>query len=477
MGYKSGPAGVKEYLKSAYGSSFARAPSHASIVTSTGTRMSAALVDFMIIMMGAPASCAAYTAFLNFAKRVICSRMQCTVLALLIDEPDAVPGAKKAEQDARDASQQLSKKARLDGALCVVRSADLDKHATPVACTADFDSHAVQACTDCIALVRNRQTRYRFIDHLFDALLADQSNDGILHHAKQVGCTLLIDGMDVRGARRPASEPRQPDIVCTDHLLAAQLRRTTAVGESDMKMVHVDRALRRRVVETSSNGSPWLIMWDSTDTDEIGIAMLYVESLQNDAVASLADCATTLLTMRERGGGAPNTRYERPPSTYLVVDPACLVDCIIDDVLARRCHGTESNWLCGTAGRLYAVRTMVAAFALAGCDFVEKTNAAFKGNVLTQAAIARLASLDMPVCFVAPVDGGESTPPPPLLEELRAICEHASCITESTANRYRLQHSSCLSNVELPRLQHAAWAVRYWECCKPPEGCTKNWGF
>mgnify|MGYP006136798215 CR=1 FL=1 len=500
MGYTSGPHGVKKTLREQYPSSFLVVGAHTDCIAGAGVdpQRSAVLIDMLIVAMGIPGSVQRYEEVLRFFKAVIVKRMVGGILALLFDEPEAVPVAKLHEQRLRDerrvAPATAAKRGRSSAAAAAAAEQALS---ITVPCSEDvrlrtghgmsaqeayssnFTMLDLEQAADCHVFVRNRALRYRFFDFAIASLMEDESNDGLRKIAEQRKCVLIIDGVDTDHTLGT----RAPTIKCygciDDAMLPLFIRSGDPIGEADVKMRDIDARVRRYFCSPCTAGTeqtPAVVLWDTVDTDELGILVLYMERLHAEACKNGVGSqhVSSFLFMKEhRGAGTPVEEGAR----YLLVNPTQLRDELLQDVRAR--HGT--NTLSTPASRIAALQLVVGAFALGGCDFVhwEERKAAFKGRLLVRAAIQYAATDSLCSDDQPPGDiDSKSTPSDRMLEALRGVCTEAAGLAKESG-RNGAKHGVILRNVKKKDtcLCNAAWAVRYWDDRKPHEDFAAKWGF
>lgn len=355
MGLKSGKHGAKAELRARYPEAFREFESLADARdASMATRGETfAVIDGNVLIMSVPQAAATLDDYVKILtaslKRAIAT---CHVTVVVFDEPAAMTEAKIQEQMKRDASRA----SRASGA--VVCSADIGP-ATPVG--DNYTRQWLESARDVHSLVQNRLTRQRFFDEVSRVVLATLGaqikrwND-----SGYSGGHLIFDGVDLRGADRPASEPRVATVAGSCSRLAALFARTEPIGEGDLKLAALGRRARR-LSETNEPGfeSTKLSLCTTIDTDSFCIELIE-EAKRADVRKDKP--FNTLLCMRERTRkrGADDEKA----ACYLCCDVAMLHALLQRHVWGAARSPTQPD-------RQAAMTLLAAGLALSGCDFVE----------------------------------------------------------------------------------------------------------
>lgn len=279
--------------------------------------------------------------FFSSAKHVI----------FVFDEPDAVSIAKREEQAQRDAQRKKRE---------IVTSEDVFKLPQSDA----YNESDIKDCPNIRDLIENRPSRIRLMDMVFCHIM----NEALRTASKQremlgkAMTTLTFDGIDPRGDARGHNAPRYPGIMSTEESLLAVLHREHPIGEGDLKMVAVERAIERHRCEKDSPvASVRMVLHSTIDTDSLMINLIAEAERDSRGVNDLI----SLLCLREPGRKRKGDDHFTP-AHYQVVDMAKFYSAVMlvffkEDTPAVRKMGRE------------AVALLAMALAACGCDFTGKT--------------------------------------------------------------------------------------------------------
>ena len=278
--------------------------------------------------------------FFGAAKHVI----------VVFDEPDSVTRAKCEEQAQRDAQRKKRE---------IVTSTDISR----LPQTDAYNEADIKDCPNVHALIEQRPTRIRLMDMVFnhimtEALRVKSQQLAVLGMAMT---TLTFDGIDPRGDARGHNEPRRPGIMSTEDKMKEVLHREKAIGEGDLKMVAVERAIEsHRWKKGSPLASVCMVLHSTIDTDSLMINLIEEAERDSRGVTDLV----SVLCLREPGRKRKGEDYFTP-GHYRVVDmqrfyKAVMLLLFREDTPQVRKLGRE------------AVALLAMATAAVGCDFTGK---------------------------------------------------------------------------------------------------------
>lgn len=311
MGLKSHKTGVKAQLRERFPRAFRSFPSllDARNASQAQREHTCAHIDGNVVFMAVPQAARtmdAYLAVVFSSLRTAVSTAKVTVV--VFDDPAVLTEAKLQEQMRRDACKASS--------CSVPCSADLE--ARPLG--DDYDKQYISAAPDVHALVGNRGSRLRFFDEVavqvLDRLKAQIERWNAAGHD---GGHVVFDGIDARGADRPIGQARAPDMVASSPEVAALFRRSAAIGEGDLKLASLGRAVRELARNKESLlASTKLALCTTIDTDSFCLELIEEARRGESEVTPV----NTLLCMRERA--QKRGTDEEVASFYLCCDISLL---------------------------------------------------------------------------------------------------------------------------------------------------------
>jgi hypothetical protein len=266
---------------------------------------------------------------------------------VVFDEPDAVTVAKREEQAHRDAQRKKRE---------IVTSEDI----LQLPRTDAYNEADIITCPNVHGLIENRLTRSRLMDMVFCKIMEEACNATSTQVA-MLWSTLTLDGIDPRGDGRGHREVRSPSIFSTKPEMETVLRRTEPIGEGDMKLVAVEKAIEvHRCQEGSPVSSVRVILHHTIDTDSILINLIAEADRDSRGVNTLTSLLCLREPQRKRKGDTQATGAH-----YKVVDMAKLYRAVMlmmfkEDTTSVRKLGRE------------AVALLAMVIAAAGCDFTGK---------------------------------------------------------------------------------------------------------
>lgn len=509
MGLLSGDRGIKATLLARHPSCFERfVDAEAFLVAINATRaLSCVVRDGNIMMMGAPRSVKTIGDYTDYLRKTIaCSARACATVVLCFDDPSHVPPAKSLTQNRRDdaskrraASKQ--QKSVADGPSPEGLEGDCTAQcaATPAVAPSaplEFTADGLGAVPDCHELVDDRATRYRFFDELVKRALRDP------HTFLPPNSTVVVEGVDTRGASRPMASERFPSVVCVANVSSradrgegahasdgtyadpahsaepaqadvaldtatppipvdefGQCPLTVNVGEADFKVCRLADACAEAL------GPDSVIVIDTVDTDILPIALLSdcrSRRLGERGDWSCASRGRVYVGIRERGKKAAQALWKQSGVESLVPNDVkamagwLIVD--VDDLTRSLCadmHSGPSPMHDNDAFVRCAL--LCASWAMCGCDYVpDNINAA---DAVHDEALGVLCQLDRATSIAGMrffTQGSSAFPSDDLVELLGQIASGASEALARGKSKDTLAH--------LPRSTalKALWSAAYW---------------
>ena len=367
MGLKvtSGPT-VKSVLLDTYPNAFTRHPHLLSVVNERSAKRKQAFlcIDGDVMLKSMPKSVCRFDEVVRIVRNRLMSSIATAALTVVVfDEPDAVPEAKKEEQQRRDAGK--------GGSAGVACSADI----LPATWTDYYTLQQLRASTSVRQIAECRASRMRLYDAVIMEVLPELSATLARWGKKRgrnesggqdevddepCGGAIIFDGIDCRGAARGADEVRQAGIVSSDEAVGRLFVREHAIGEGDLKLPAV--RLRHAALVAAGSIPPHVMASPTSDAPHLALCV----TIDSDAYP------IELIRHGTHGaaGGVHLALYERSmekdkPGSYLV----CSVGMLHQKILERTWGISRASTLALTDQR--ATMTMfAAAWSLCGCDFI-----------------------------------------------------------------------------------------------------------
>ena len=426
--------------------------------------------DGNVLLMSLPQQVTTLAEIASFVSRHIITLMSsCAVVVLCFDDPSATPPTKTQTQQKRDAR---------------VRFQDApDGHVYP---TSDaFDLECLRSLATLKPMIQNRQTRYR----TFDAIIADVIVD-IREHlqiAREAASTsgykyqesvVVFDGIDPRGAERPAEADRFPAVLTSNSvygdLIVKSRIGSISIGEADLKIQNVAEVLS----QSDQTGLRIIILY-TIDTDALPISMLSKTSYARDADADQQNgsagptLAHIVLCMKERGAyaarqlkqpTAPNSPYmttatgltqsPRSPPGVLIIDSKHAVRTLLDG-----CH-TELTSEESRACMLF----IACMWAYTGCDFVPSTLG--HTDTVTNACI-EMVNVAAPRISAMMLDFERQWTDVEIntsaIDDTQLITELSSvALSSASMLGVRVKAAASLRSIDIHRMRQSIWTALYW---------------
>jgi hypothetical protein len=451
MGLKSSPNGVKAQLRDRFPRCFKEFDNVADARDAVRATRDQTVIctDGNVLMMGVPASCNTLESYVNMVTSILrTSLATSSVVVVVFDNPDAMTEAKKEEQARRDASKKST---------TVVCSQDFQD--VPV--NDNYNKQYIERSFNVQTLVTNRETRGRFFDTVCVEVLSRlQSQIDRWNASGYSGGTVVFDGIDERGADRPAFEKRSPGFVSTNSEIASLFARDVEVGEGDIKLRDNANAIRKARLEGKGFTDVRIVMTTTIDTDSIAI------ELMNDSRLVVEDDrsgVSTLLVMRERA--TKRGTCEEKPARHLCCD-VTLLNQQLQNYMWGIAHPPSSF------NQRNAICMLVAGFALAGCDFVECKG--LRADFVLDGIKEVIKYHSEDVEFMQYAFTGDRVSMAMLrkpIKKLMSVC--ASRMSEKPRMK---KSADSVRNVNDVALSRASWVAAYWGGCEI-KGNLEDFGF
>ena len=417
------------------------------------------ILDGNVLMMAVPMEVKLYDEYVNYMTRHLMLQMTTArIVIVCFDDPKYVPDAKRATQQKRDAVIHKKK---------VVCSEDL----APIPTTDNFEHMDLLAVADCHPVMRNRSTRQRFVD---DVMMHTFHRIYSLIERCEVEGTLIIEGVDRRGSTRPYGAPRETAQFSTQPHMAALLKRRTPIGEGDLVMRDIDRAVRE-AISRHSFGKIRCIQHHTVDTDSFPICLMhaiqrtnfknhtemcYVSDDESDGEMPIETVICIREPSRKRRSDVGHDEVIAASILWAYVDPLCRL--LVQSVIPMQLwHRVDPSMI---------MRLIACSWALSGCDFVSVKSAT--AEVFLDAIRDRVCQVNGLSMF-ARLGEVSSTPNMEALHAIRTLCESAS----ERAVRNGRRNNAFIHNVNDNLILRAMWTVRYWNGHSAGGVSIEEWGF
>lgn len=375
MGLKSGPHGFKSEMKARFARAFRRYDTLANARDDVVSNLTDArertcvLLDMNVVFMSVPEAVLSYRAFLSVVHRAVSDALRAGGLVIgVLDEPEHVTAAKREEQARRDEARLLRRncgdasasveradralesiatlRSREDAAVAVVEPMTVSDDLGALAQAAAVDvaqlpppeplspprpqrpptRHELETSPNVHLFKDDRACRIVLYDELCRDLLelirAETARVTALGH--EHGGTLLLDGVDLRGATRALDERRVPRLVGTDDEAVGLFTPAAPIGEGDLKLI--EHETRVRQLAATRRECRWgqfaLVVTSTVDTDSLPISLLRVArrrvATHSVDAATTTVCVASLVAMRE-----PPTKLQRQQDPHACATYAC----------------------------------------------------------------------------------------------------------------------------------------------------------
>lgn len=425
----------------------------------------AVLVDMNIVGMSVPSSVSTFAEYVDLLRGQILKYAHVAdVLVLCFDDPATVTEGKRCTQAERDGRHPIAKETSLPAA--------------------NFDVDTLDALMDCRPLVRQRTHRYRLMDEAMRRFW--EGSDAELHGQRSVAIAMC--GVDMSGATRPSTK-RCPRLVSNKRWLTDILKdgawSSHGMGEADVRLSAVDRVLR-----AERGDELRVILWISTDTDQIPISMhdaafaARLEEQSEQEAACYGDAGSSQDGSEDDHDPTGADADARRLHTLLVMRQARSVDgspqllLVNPRMLSSHIARALGGRLDAEGGHLIGLATTL--MAIGGCDFVKPVAAC---NRLFEAAVEASSKARYSLINVRadPVSG--------LATAIRRILAFAAQTEERGPQSGFASHQSKaaasrrankLREMSDDVLMRACWTRFYWDVAERSQHVvqsTRLWGF
>ena len=311
-----------------------------------------AILDGNVILRGLPSGVESFHEAIEFfAWKIIDALRAAEHCVVVFDDSAVITQAKAKEQAKRDAA------AKRRVPIC---SEDLTPYVIPTNDDYDMGALLQDKFSAPHLMATARAARPRFIDAVVQGVLA------MVERLVGEPFTLAFDGVDSRGAARPVGEARVGGVFATHAVWETVLARRTPIGEGDMKFSAVCQGVRD-VIEFGEAGilsNVCLYALITVDTDSYMIELLE-QSRRKVRVRETGVHEWVVLCMTERARKRKGDDHVTPGHLL-----ACDVE-VLYELLVQRLFGTTRLGEATAARVPEAIMLLVAAFCLAGTDFVK----------------------------------------------------------------------------------------------------------
>ena len=275
---------------------------------------------------------------------------------VVFDEPKHVTRAKLDEQRRRDLARSKN---------AITMSADLAQQFAPTS-----DEYGLDVIDNCNPheLLANRAARGRFCDALCKKVMLT-----LMAKKENAGKTLTFDGIDERGASRPAGVKRDPGIFSTsDHIedLFTRGPGEQPIGEGDLKFTWLESEIQALRNDGKMFKGIEIIFCSTIDTDSIAIELMHESCKQEAAAASKEQGVETgrhiksVLCFRETTGKRKGA-VEAPVTLYACLDLELLHTEVMTSLFGKQEYTAHRHL------HRSAMALLAAGWALCGCDFLK----------------------------------------------------------------------------------------------------------
>lgn len=287
MGLQKGPKGAKATFRNVFAKAHAQAPKLADVRLAHSRRRSEtlAVIDGNVLVMNVPVAIDTFEKYVALIATQVGNALTAAEhVVVVFDEPEFITKAKLATQRRRD----RGKKRRTPLCSSDMQACPMDDNytledltgvrigdapeGTPVAYT-DGNKEYAKAPANVQLMMGNREARARF----HDAVAV-----GVLQYVKDNidgngAWSLSFDGVDARGAERPANAARNVGVLSSDpDFWVPLLARETPIGEGDMKLTDVTAKVHAHATQHPEGpvGAVSLNLLWTIDTDSLLIELI-----------------------------------------------------------------------------------------------------------------------------------------------------------------------------------------------------------
>lgn len=447
MGLKAkGDHGVKAVLKRDFSGAFHRCDTVEAATAACRRDRSqvCATVDGNVLMMQTPQDVESFVDYANILTAILRSKVRAAaVVVVVFDEPEVLTAAKREEQEHRDARRTKP---------ATYHSADLPKVPVDDA----YDHAQLLGVRNCHEIVGSRPARSRFFDAVGVEVRRRLENE-----LTAAGAVVVFDGLDPRGADRPAGAARDVQLfgagVGVEEVVAALHH--PPIGEGDMKLAVIEECVRRVAARPEAERPAPLravcVHFAVTiDTDSLAIGLL--ERARRDVETPTRAPFQTAMLMRERAPKRDRWGDEANAS-YLLLDYDALYLLVQKYLWDERLSVIKAM---DPVQKRQAITLLVGGWILAGSDYAEIRG--LTADMITAAlpGILRHSAHRLGVMQTAwgRNAGALQFEMPPALAHLVRVCLR----NYEEAPRARKATILDLQSYDDVQLRRAAWCVAYW---------------
>lgn len=413
------------------------------------------LMDGNVLMMSVPESVQTIGPFADVVYGYVRAQLRTGKLVVVaFDEPAHLTWAKREEQARRDAARRARQ---------VTCSTDMQ----PCPLRDDFTVADLDALPDVHVLKAHRPCRVRLYDEVIRRVY--RRVVGVMKQWETNGHdtgTLILDGVEVRGAERPVDSSRAVGMVGTDETVLADFQREAPIGEGDIKLIALENRVRELVSTKEGYEHYRLCITLTTDTDAF---MTHLIDVSKRRVTPYTGALHSLFAMRE-----PPTKRDREQlgsdakATFLCVDVA-----LLEGTVQKHMWSKASGVTPDPTAMLNAMLAFAGSAALCGCDF---TLEGLKGSrfdhfwevlpefVANEPSALRVTNTALATDEAVAVQACNA---------LYRVCVTASNYMENKP-RYKRQ-AQTVSEVSDQLLRRSVWTTAYW--AQNEFVATPAWGF
>ncbi len=281
---------------------------------------------------------------------------------------------------------------------------------------------------------------------------------------------LVLDGVDMRGADRPAGQPREPVLMSNDDEITAALTRTMPIGEGDMKLMALDNRVRELVGTHPRFANYTLALTSTIDTDTF-MTMLLDASKRR--VRPNNGQLRSLFCMREPASKRVREENEDARATYLCCDTVRL-EHLIQRHLWSKTDQAGKQIIDRPELAVTAMLAFTSAAAICGCDFTADGLKGARFDHMWESLPDLFADEPSAVLKFAAVLDNDAVVARTACQGLYRICVNASNHMKGK-KRYQKQAESVFNPPD-ELLTRSIWSSAYWAQHEFKTDMA-NWGF
>jgi len=400
------------------------------------------ITDGNVLMFGAPTVVRTLIEFEEYLfDRLLPYLESGGLLVVCFDDPTHVPLAKYACQRKRDTTR-TAPEMTMSTELEVTMTAPSEEECT---------RERMEQLVDCRVMLAARAVRMRFIDEICVRVFGDLMQ--YIEVQSELGGSVgavLFDNFDPRGTERPAHEPREAGVFCTDSCVYDQLRYEARLGEADLKLNVYDQMVRKL-------GRYRVVALHTIDTDAIPIALLQQTKRLKERDGEM-ELTRTLICLRERGSANLRCLDVQRLSLSMMMQCVCTTQPFEPE---------------------QAMFAIACTWALGGCDFVlPGFEMGTRPGVLFDSMLLFLKDRGTQQFRQA----HPGAPREELLHLTKPLQIFATAACDNGLKDCTAQHRKKVQNCDDDTLRKAIWTASYWRDLDFAANCCnvvtwKSWGF